>query len=291
LFPHGAKGDVETGEKISAALSAEGEELWKLIREHRPEIILNATLNRHLTEDMAVFIARKKTVSSETLEFLAGDVRFKDSYKLKLALCKNPRTPQRVTFAQLKFLRIFDLSDLTKEQILPLNVRQKIEQSIGEKIPSLPLGVRTALARRANSAIVALLMEKGDENVVSACLDSPALTEGLLHKIISRKTTQPLVVRSIAEHPKWSLRYSVKFGLIRNFNTPMACVVKFIEGMKATDLRDLYADPKLPAGTRPFIFRELAGRNETVDMQKQEIYSIEDEEGPGLPSMNPDDET
>lgn len=282
---------MESEEKIRAALSAEGEELWSMIREHRAEIILNATLNRHLTEDMAVFIAKKKNTSSEALEFLAGDVRFRDSYKLKLALSKNPRTPQRVTFSQLKFLRIFDLSDLTKEQTLPLNVRQKIEQSISEKIPSMPSGVMTALARRANSTIVTFLLEKGDSKVVSACLDSPALTEGVLSTIISKKTTQPHVVKMIAEHPKWSLRYLVRFGLIRNFNTPMTHVVNFIDRMKTPDLKDLYADPKLPAAARPFIFSELTLRRETPDMQKQEIYTLNEEDDSGLPSMNGDEET
>jgi hypothetical protein len=30
------------------------------------------------------------------------DVRFKESYKLKLAICKNPNTPQRTVFSLLK---------------------------------------------------------------------------------------------------------------------------------------------------------------------------------------------
>jgi hypothetical protein len=269
---------VETGEKISAALSAEGEQLWRLVREHRSEIILNATLNRHLTEEMAVFIAKKKSAPAEALEFLAGDVRFKDSYKLKLALCRNARTPQRITFSLLKFLRIFDLSDLTKEQTLPLNVRQKVEQSVTERIPSMPSGVMTALARRANSTVVTLLLEKGDENVVNACLDSNALTEGLVCTIINRQNIPPHVVKVIAGHPKWSLRYSVKFALIRNFNTPMARVVEFIGAMKTADLRELYADPKVPTATKPYIFSELSIRNESIEEPKGEVYDLSEEE-------------
>ncbi len=280
---------METGEKVKAALSAEGEDLWRLIREHRAEIILNATLNRNLTEDMAVFVARKKTTPPEALEFLAGDVRFRDSYKVKLALSRNPKTPQRITFANLKFLRIFDLSDLTREQAIPLNVRQKIEQVIAEKIPSMPSGIMRALARRANGAIVTLLMEKGDETVTGACLDSPAMTEDLLCKMVIRKSTPPHTIRMIAEHPKWSLRYPVKFALIRNFHTPMRHVVNFISAMKTGDLRDLYADPKLPTATKPYIFSELAVRKEPADSEKQEVYTLNDEDDSELSSG--DDET
>ncbi len=267
--------DVE--EKAKAAMSAGGEELWKLIREYHPGIIANAVLNRNLTEDMAVFIARKKGAPADSLEFLSGDVRFRDSYALKIALCRNPKTPQQTTFSLLKFLRIFDLSDLTRDQTIPLNVRQKIEQMIAEKIPSMPPGVRSALARRANSAIVTLLMEKGDENTIRACLDSPVLTEGLLYKLIN-KGAKPILVRMIAEHRKWSLRYAIRFALVRNFNTPMASVTEFISHMKTPDLKDLYADPKLPASTRPFIFNELLQRGERVEAQKEEVYNVPEEE-------------
>jgi len=268
---------VEIGEKVRAALSAEGEELWRLIREPRAEIILNAVQNRHLTEDMAVFLGRKKGAPPEALEFLAGDIRFRDSYPLKLALCRNPKTPQKTTFALLKFLRIFDLSDLTKDQRLPLNVRQKIEHSIADKIPSVPIGVKNALARRASSAIITLLLEQGEESVVRACLDSPVLTEGLLYKVIN-KNAKLLLVKMIAEHRKWSLRYAIRFALIRNFHTPMVHVADFITGMKTADLKDLYADPKLPASTRPFIFSELLQRKETPETQQGEVYVLEVEQ-------------
>ncbi len=268
---------MEIGEKLKAAMSAEGEELWKLLREPHSGVISNASLNRNLTEDMAVFIARKKGVLPDTLSFLAGDVRFRDSYPLKVALCRNPKTPQQTTFSLLKFLRIFDLSDLTRDQTIPLNVRQKIEQMISEKIPSMPSGVKSALARRANSTIVTLLMEKGDENVVRACLDSPVLTEGLLYKLIN-KGGAPVLAKMIAEHRKWSLRYTIRFALIRNFNTPMTHVTDFIIHMKTADLKDLYADTKLPASTRPFIFNELLQRGESTEEAKEEVYNLPEEE-------------
>src|SRR5512135_1823396 len=100
-------------QRMRAALTAGGEELWTLIRDPHPEVLSQSTLNRNLTEEMAVFIAKSKTVSAETLGFLAGDVRFRGSYRLKVVLCKNPRTPLKVVLSMLKFIRLFDLSDIT----------------------------------------------------------------------------------------------------------------------------------------------------------------------------------
>jgi len=265
-------------ERIRRAQSAEGEELWGIVRDPHPAVLTNAAMNRHLQEDMAVFIAKKKGSPPEALSALATDARFRDSYPLKLALCKNPRTPQKVTMGLLKFLRIFDLSDITKNQHVPINIRQKIEYNISQQIPSMPSGVKVALARRANSTIVMMLVEKSDELVASTCLNSPSITEGHIYKIINRQTTKQHVIRLIAEHGKWSLRYAVKFALVRNFYTPMGHVVRFISDLKTADLKELHNDPKLPASTRPFIFRELRDRNETTMIGDEPIFSLSEDD-------------
>jgi hypothetical protein len=261
-------------DRIKAAQTATAETLWKVIRDPHPAVISGATLNRNLTEDMAVSIARSKNAASDSLEFLATDVRFKESYKLKLALCKNPKTPQRTASSLIKFLRIFDLADLSKDQRIPIIFRQRIEQVVSDKIASMPAGVKIALAKRVSGALVMMLMEHGDEIVIQTCLDSPVLTEGHLYKVINKPSVKSVVVKLIAEHPKWSLRYHIRFGLIRNFFTPMMLVARFIGTMKSADLRDLYADQKLPLSTKPFIFRELIERSDGIETQKEEWYDL-----------------
>jgi len=261
-------------QRLEQALAAQDEELWSLVRDTHPQVILNVTLNRNLNEEMAVLLAKMRNTPAEVLGFLAGDVRFKDSYKLKLALCRNPRTPQRVSFSLLKFLRIFDLGDLTRDQSVPVTVRQKIELMLTEKIPSMPSGVSTALARRSNSTIVMGIMARGDCNVVNVCLDSPVITETHLCEIINRRSVKPVIIHAISEHPKWSLRYAVKYSLIRNFHTPMVSVTRFIPAMKTTDLRELYFSESLPKLTRPFIFSELRERGEAVEVPEEETYEI-----------------
>ncbi len=73
------------------------------------------------------------------------------------------------------------------------------------------------------------------------------------------------------------------FALIRNFYTPMARAAKFISRMKINDLKDLYADPKVPSSTKPFIFRELRERGETVDIQQEVAYDLHDDDDRPLP--------
>ncbi|MBI5074086.1 MAG: hypothetical protein HZB62_02780 [Nitrospirae bacterium] len=265
-------------QRLDRAYTAQDEELWLLVRDAHPQVILNVTLNRSLNEEMAVFLAKARSTPAEALGFLAGDVRFKHCYKLQLALCRNPRTPLRVVFSLLKFIRLFDLGDLTKNQAVPVTVRQKIELMLAEKIPSMPSGVCIALAKRSSSTIVIAIMGRGDGSVVNACLDSTVITETHLCEIINKRSVKPMVVRMIAEHPKWSLRYAVKYSLIRNFHTPMTHVARFIPDMKTNDLRELYSYESLPKSTRPFLFSELRDRCETVEMPEELTYEISEDD-------------
>jgi hypothetical protein len=269
-------------ERLRHALSADADELWTILRDPHPDVVANATLNRNLNEEMAVFIAKKKSVSADTLGFLAADVRFKSSYPLKLAICRNPKTPQRVVMSLLKFLRIFDLGDLSKDKGIPVAVRQKVEFIVTDKLTALPSGVKIALSRRVNSALIMNLIHRGDEKVVAACLDTPLMTEGILYQVINRAEVKPHVIRLIAEHRKWSLRYTVRLILIRNFHTPMPLVAQFIPAMKSADLRELYGDPDLPTATRPFIFRELKERGEPVKPPRERAYRLAEDADAGL---------
>src|SRR5574340_1252831 len=164
-------------DKVKLARAADTEELWQFVRDPSLEVVLSSISNKNLTEDMAVFIAKTKSSTAEVLGLLASDIRFKGSYKLKLAICKNPKSPMKIVLSLLKFLRIFDLGDITKNQSVPINIRQKIEYSIMEKMTALPTGVKVALARRSSINVITSLMGKGDRNVISSCLESPLMTE------------------------------------------------------------------------------------------------------------------
>jgi len=242
------------------AASAGEEELKPLVYHKSSEVIAAFINNKNLTEDLAAIIAGRKNIDSGILESLSRHVRWKDSYKVRLALCKNPKTPQKITFSLIKFLRVFDLADLTRNNVLPVNVRVRIEGEISEMIPAMALGVKIALAKRASSNVLMKLIEEGLREVVAVCLDSPYMTEGDIYKIISMEKVSTQVIRMIAEHPKWSARYQIRWALIINKHAPLACVVKFLKDMKTKDLKELYAAPDVPSSTKPYIYRELLER-------------------------------
>jgi hypothetical protein len=128
----------------------------------------------------------------------------------------------------------------------------------------MPLGIKISLARRASSNVIIKLIEDGMKEVVRVCLDNPLLTEGDISKIIHMKKIASHVIRQIAEHPKWAKRYDIQRALIRHRHTPLSIVVTYLDRIKTTDLKELYRDPEVPSSTKPFLYRELLDRGETV---------------------------
>jgi hypothetical protein len=246
-------------------LASSGTEDDLRVLAHHPsfEVIATILKNINLTEDIALIIANRKNISHEIIESLFHDTRWKVSYRIMLALCKNPKTPQKISLSLIKSLKIFDLADLTRNQFVPVSMKMKAESVINEKIPSIPSGIKIALTKRASSGVLMKLIEEGKKEVITACLDSPYMTESVIYRIISRKTAPPRIIWQIANHPKWSSRYQIQWALILNIHTPLPRVLSFLKDIKSSDLRDLYEAPETPSSTKPFINSELWGRDKS----------------------------
>ncbi len=238
-----------------------GKEGLKSLAHHPSSNIVSKLLSeQNLTEEIVLIIANRKNINPKILESIYTDIRWKDSYRIKLALCKNPRTPLKVSLSIIEELKIFDLADLTRNSAVPITVRTKAESIITEKILSMPLGIKMTLAKRASNNVLFRLIEDGMKEVVAICLDSPYITEGDICRIVNLKRITSQVIRQIASHPKWSLRYEVQRALILNHHTPLSSVINFLKNIKTIDLKELYSLQEVPPSTKPFIYKELSER-------------------------------
>ncbi len=270
-------------DRAARALAAHEEEILLYVNDPSPAVIKNLLENRRLTEEHILIIAGRKNLPSEILESIFRDKRWTDSYRVRLALAKNPKTPLFSALSIARFLRLFDLAELARNHYLSALYRKKLEAVVMEKIPTLALGIKKTLAKTAGGEILLALIQDGYPEVVRQCLENPSLAESSLYKVIGRTTTPPGTIRTIAEHRAWTSRYHVKFALVRNEHTPLARSVLFLPGLRTADLKDLYRDPHLPPGVRPSIHRELLGRGvEPVlllsDDSDEVIYEIEESE-------------
>ncbi len=265
--------------RIEQAAGAGEEEIQEYVHDPSPRVLRSLLTNTRLTEEDILIIANRKNVTSDILEAIARDKRWSESYPVRLALVRNPRSPLTISLPVARFLRIFDLEEITRNHFVPLVLRNKIEMMIAERIPTMPLGNKKTLAKKAAGKVLLKLLQDRIPEVVRLCLDNPHLVEAHLFKVISREDTNPETILMIADHPLWSIRPLIRFSLVRNPHTPLPVTARFLAMMKIMDLRELYTDPALPAVVRPLVYRELLDRGIDPETAGQEqVYEIPEEE-------------
>ncbi|HSA77884.1 MAG TPA: hypothetical protein VLG72_03395, partial [Nitrospirota bacterium] len=226
-----------------------------------------------------LIIANRKNVPANILEMIAKDKRWAESYPVRLALARNPKAPLSISLSIARYLRLFDLEEISRCHFIPLAFRRKVETIIIERIPTLPLGNKKTLAKKSAGNVLLKLLQDGDPDVVQLCLNNPHLVEGHLYKVISRVDTVAQTIRMIAMHPNWSSRPPIRFSLARNGHTPLSLSVRFLKSMKIMDLRELYADPSVAVTIKPFVYRELWERGQQPEkVGEEQVYEIDEEE-------------
>ncbi len=261
------------------AMSASVEEIAGYLHDPSPLVIRALLGNRLLSEEDVLIILKRNNLPSDILETIFKDKRWSDGYPVQLALARNPRSPLFVSLSIARNLRLFDLEEITRSHSIPLVFRHKVEMIINERVPTMPLGNKKTLAKRAAGGVLLKLLMDPDGEVVKLCLSNPHITEGHLFKVLSRKDTHAETVLLIALHPNWSSRPLMRLSLVRKAHTPLNLSARFIADMKIMDLRELYADPSLPVTVRPFIHRALLKRGEEPkEVIEEKVFEIDEEE-------------
>jgi len=270
--------ESEESKREQAAAAGE-EEIARYLHDPSPGIIRALLDNRHLDEEDVLIIAQRKNLPPEILEKIFKDKRWSTSYPVQLALARNPKAPLSVSLTIARYLRLFDLEEITRSHFIPLVFRHKAERIISERVFAMPLGNKKTLAKKAVGGVLLKLLQDPNAEVVQLCLNNPHITEGHLFKVITRADTAAETIRMIATHSNWSNRTLIRLSLVRNAQTPLALSVRFLSEMKIMDLRELYADPSVPVTVRPFIHRELLDRGEEPkEVLEEKIFEIDEEE-------------
>ncbi len=263
--------------KLEQAVAATEEQIITMIHDPSPQVVRALLGNRNLSENDILVIANRKNLPSDVLEMIAKDKRWAESYPIRLALAKNPKTPLFLSLSIVRYLRLFDIAEMARSHLLPLAFRHKVEAIIMERIPAMPLGLKKSLAKLAVGNVLLKLLQDPDPEVITLCLSNPRLLESHLYKVIGRKDAVPDTIRMIAEHPNWSSRSLIRFALVRNDHTPLALSERFLQSMKLLELRELYADPSLPTGIKPLVYRELLSRGQEPRKRVEEtVYEIDE---------------
>jgi len=245
---------------LERALAATGDELAALLHHHDAEVLKALLDNPSLEETQLCILLERKNLPTEILEEVARRKPLLKNYRVKHALAFHPRTPRLVTLRLLRDLYLMDLVQLTLLPGIPTELKLNAEDQLISRLPQLPLGQKITLARRGPARLAGALLAEGHAQIVSIVLDNAYLTEAQVLKVLSREKLPPVVVRTIAQHRKWSITYNVRLALVRHPSSPLATVLAYLPELTVSDLRELAAPGIVPESLRKYLEAEVQRR-------------------------------
>jgi predicted regulator of amino acid metabolism with ACT domain len=242
------------------ALVANGEALAALLHHADTGVLLALLDNPALDESQVCILLERKNLPGEVLEEVARRKPLLKSYRIKRGLAFHPRTPRLVTLRLLRDLYLMDLVQLTLLPGIPTELKLNAEDQLVSRLPQLPLGQKITLARRGPARLAGALLAEGHAQIVSIVLDNAYLTEAQVLKVLSREKLPPIVVRSVAQHRKWSLVYNIRLALVRHPASPLSAVLGYLPELTVSDLRELASPGIVAESLRKYLEAEVHRR-------------------------------
>lgn len=250
----------DLSQRVQRAQRGGPSEITALVHDASVDVLSALLHNPFLQEEHLLTLLNRKDLPGQFLEDVARNPKLAESQRVKAALVMNPKTPRLVSLGLMKFLFLFDLVAVTLKPAVPPEIKRLAENQIASKAEQIPAGQQVSLARRGSARVAAALLLKGKLQAVTPALDNPYMTEGVLFKVMQVDDLREHVIKAVAKHRKWSLRYDLRLQVVRHPNTPLGIVLEFLPKVKPQDLKLLLTDKRMNSGLREYLEAELASR-------------------------------
>lgn len=123
---------MSVSEKVKLATKGNKEARSILLRDANRLVCVAAIRNARITDGEVLAQVLNKGVNDDVLREIYGDREYIKQYPIKLALVKNPKTPQALAMRFLSTLRESDVKGLARDKNVP-NVVQQLARKMIEK--------------------------------------------------------------------------------------------------------------------------------------------------------------
>ena len=131
------------------------------------------------------------------------------------------------------------------------------QQSALQRIASLTVAKRIALAMRGNREERAILIRDPNRIVTAAVLSSPKMNDTEVASIAKMQNVSEDVLRTIAHNRAWLKNYSVVLAVVKNPKTPVALSMNLMARLSEKDLKLLSTDRNVPDALRTQARRKM----------------------------------
>jgi hypothetical protein len=132
-------------------------------------------------------------------------------------------------------------------------------QSALQRIASLNVAKRIALAMKGNREERAILIRDPNRIVTAAVLSSPKMNDPEVASIAKMQNVSEDVLRTIASNRAWLKNYTVVLAVVKNPKTPVAMSMNLMARLSEKDLKLLSTDRNVPDALRTHARRKMVG--------------------------------
>ena len=131
------------------------------------------------------------------------------------------------------------------------------QQSALQRIASLTVAKRIALAMKGNREERAILIRDPNRIVTAAVLSSPKMNDTEVAAIAKMQNVSEDVLRTIATNRAWLKNYTVVLAVVKNPKTPVAMSMNLMARLSEKDLKLLTTDRNVPDALRTQARRKI----------------------------------
>jgi hypothetical protein len=231
----------DEAERLASRLREAGqEELTALLAEHLAEIDVRAARQAF----------RNPFLSGPMIEALVTVPALVSAYEVRREAAFHPLTPRLLALRFVAGLYWADLVRLGADTRLHPVVRRAADLRLIERLPTLAVGERSAVARSASPTVLGAVRQDPTPRVIGAMLENPRLTEGILVPLAASETASPQALSRVAASPRWAARPTVRYALCRNPATPPAAVLHLLPMLAKRELEAVASDARLQLAVR-----------------------------------------
>lgn len=175
-------------------------------------------------------------------------------------LARHPATPEDVRSEARKGFLPVKAEGVPAVKASPAQTDDERQQSLLQRIQSLTVGEKIALALKGGRDVRSILAKDTNKEVVLNVLKNPKVTDSEAEMLAHSRNIPEDALRSIAKNREWMKSYNVVVALVNNPKTPAGIATPLVTGLKTKDLVALERNKNVSEAVRAVAKKLLQAR-------------------------------
>jgi hypothetical protein len=181
------------------------------------------------------------------------------SRRILQLVVRHPRCPRHFAWEALPRLGWHDLLEICRDPRTSPAVRKQSERKLIERIATLTLGERTALARLAPRGVVAALLGDDQPSCIEALVSNPQFTETEALRMLNTNGN-PACVQTLLRNSRWGRKVEILRAAVRSASVPLGVALGLLALLPEAEIAGLDSSPDVGPQLRAAATRLLSRR-------------------------------